>query len=130
MIQVLDHNLGLKSSYKNSKVQSSQIDDELIIDDGSEVKNQDGKTFEKGCKVTKESNLYALSCPSEFKILDQADKVLYATKSLSLEKNGAVKNFFVSGVKDYLVQFEDISLHYFELNKLKWSREEALSQIQ
>jgi hypothetical protein len=102
----------------------------LIIDDGSEVKDQDGQTFEKGCSVTRnqdERSLYALSCPAEFKIVDQAKKVLYATKSLSFEKNGAVKNFFMSGAKNFLIKFEDISLHFFEENKLKWSREEALS---
>jgi hypothetical protein len=129
--QVLDHNLQSKNVYKNSKVQSGPNDDLLLIDDGSsEVKDQDGKAFEKGCSVTRnqdESTLYAMSCPTEFKVVDQAKKVLYATKSLSLEKNGAVKNFFMSGSKDYLIQFEDISLHFFEENKLKWSREEALS---
>ena len=104
----------------------------LIIDNGASISDSEGKAFEKGCKVTRnqdESILYALSCPSEFKILDKTHKVLYATKSLSLEKNGLVQSFFTGGSKDYLIQFADISLHFFEDTKLKWSREEGLSQL-
>ena len=119
--------------YKNSLVQSSSFDDVLIIDDGASIKDNSDHVFEKGCKVTRnqdETILYALSCPTEFKIMDKDSKVLYATKSLSLEKNGAVQSFFSSGPKDILIQFEDISLHFFEDFKLKWSREEGLSQIE
>jgi ribosomal protein L27 len=112
-------------------VQSHSGDDVFVIDNGKSVTDQDGKAFEAGCKVTRnhdEAIMFAVSCPSEFKILDQDRKTVYATKALNLEKNGRVSRFF-SGPKNMLVQFEDMSLHNLEGGSLKWSREEGLSQL-
>jgi hypothetical protein len=54
------------------------------------------------------------------------------SQAQSLEKHGGIKQMYVSGSEDqvYLVQFADLSLHYFSQNfKFQWSREEALSSI-
>jgi ribosomal protein L27 len=93
-------------TYDGSKIQSSQDDDFFVIDDGKTFTNQNGEKFETGCKVFRNSDetlLYALSCPHEFKIIDKSSKVLYASRHLSLEKNGAVKSFFTNGPSASLV---------------------------
>lgn len=59
--------------HKKSKIQSSKFDDVLVIDDGSQTKDNNGKAFESGCKVTRNQDktiYFALSCPTQFKIVD------------------------------------------------------------
>ena len=59
--------------------------------------------------------LVAMSCPKNFQILDVASgKNVFESRSMSIQNNGNIKNFFMSNPLSLLVQFEDLSLHMIE----------------
>ena len=87
------------------------------------------QTTENWVKVP---NTVAALCPGQLVIFNNGQQVK-SLNSLSLEKHGGIKQMYVSGSEEpvYLIQFSDLSLHYFSQNfKFSWSREEALSSIQ